>query len=123
MIKEIQAAIVEIIKPHCKSIYFNRCPAIYPRIRAEIKRLKTPPPVLQFMLYLDYYGKTDEAEQLKDIADRVYLALRAAQYENDRLIISIHSEGGEQDEIGDTAADVKHIMAAVPLRVIFKEDI
>lgn len=120
--RDIQAAVVELIKPCCRSVYFNRAPAVYPRIRAELKRVKTPPPMLQYMLYLDFFGRIDEAAALQDIVDNVFRVLKSTFYNGDKLWLVAYPEDGDTDEISDTAADIKHIMASVPLRVMFKDN-
>ena len=120
--KDVQAAVVELLKPCCRSVYFNRAPAVYPRIRAELRRVKTPPPVFQFMLYLDFFGRIEEAAALQEIADNVFRVLRGTFYNGEKLWLAAYPEDGDTDEISDTAADIKHIMATVPVRVMFKED-
>lgn len=120
--KDIQAAVVEIIKPCCRSVYFNRAPAVYPRIRAELRRLKTAPPVMQYMLYLDFFSRSDEAAALQDIVDNVFRVLKSTFYNGEKLWLVAYPEDGDTDEISDTAADIKHIMATVPLRVMFKDN-
>lgn len=116
----IKAAVLCTIKPICENAYFNRAPAEYPKIRLELKRLGNSLP-MKYTLFADFYGRIDEINALDDIADRVFSAFRGTLYSDDKVIITAHSESGGQDYVNDSAADIKHITATIPLRVIVKE--
>ena len=121
-IKYIKAAIVSLIRPICKNTFFNRSSAVYPHIRLELKRLKTPPPCLQFILYIDYKAKLEKADELEELADKVQETFSGLMYKNDKIIMTAHPEQGEQSEVPDTAADLKRISAYIPLRVYFRKE-
>lgn len=118
----IKRAVTATIRPICKSVFFRRGPAVYPRIECELKRLKAPSPVAQYILFLEYVGRIDDTDELEEIADRVFAAFDGAIHKDGGIIITAHSSEGEQSEIPDTAADIARISANIPLRVYMREE-
>lgn len=112
--KYIKAAVICAVKPIIDNAYFERMSTAYPYVRLELKRMGgdvTSP----YLLYADFYGKINEADELERIADEVFMALNRQIFSGADIVIQSHGES--MTAADDTAADIKHITESFSLRV------
>lgn len=117
---DLKAVILAEVRPIIDKAYFERSAAVYPHVRLELKKVESREHgISPYVLYADFYGKTDEAAALEQQAERVYKALNKVIYSD--ADFAVISWGGEMTAVADTAADIKHITADFNLRV-YTED-
>lgn len=112
--KYIKAAVISAIKPIIDAAYFERMSTAYPYVRLELKRMGGDV-ASPYLLYADFYGKINEADELEEIADKCYKALNGQIFSGADIVIQSHGES--MTAADDTAADIKHITANFGLRV------
>lgn len=112
--KQIKAAVISAVKTVSEKAYFERMSTDYPYVRLELKRMGGEM-IAPYILFADFYGKIERADELEDMADRVFAALNGQIYSGDGIVIQSHGEG--MTAVADTAADIKHITANFSLRI------
>lgn len=91
--KTVIKALVELIEPVCKNVYFGRSRVCYPKVVGDLRQLTDDGYAVGFRLVLDIYTDDDDIISAYDIADDIRAVLSQQQGFVEGGCMRIYTEG------------------------------